>query len=42
MGKETHDAFSCARQAFVEADEAVGFSISELCFQGPAEALQLT
>jgi len=42
MGKETHDAFSCARQAFVEADEAVGFPLSDLCFNGPAEALKLT
>jgi len=42
MGKETRDAFSCARQAFVEADETVGFPLSDLCFNGPAEALKLT
>jgi len=42
MGKETHDAFACARQAFVEAEEALGFSLSDLCFHGPADALKLT
>jgi [acyl-carrier-protein] S-malonyltransferase len=42
MGKETHDAFSTARDAFVEANEALGFSISDLCFQGPEELLKLT
>ncbi len=42
MGKETRDAFSCARQVFIEADEAVGFPLSDLCFNGPAEALKLT
>lgn len=42
MGKETHDAFSIARETFVEANEALGFPVSELCFQGPEEALKLT
>ncbi|MGA2262558.1 MAG: ACP S-malonyltransferase [Acidobacteriota bacterium] len=42
MGKETYDAFSCARLAFIEADETLGFPLSELCFQGPADALKLT
>jgi len=42
MGKETHDAFSCARQVFIEADEALSFSLSDLCFHGPAEELKLT
>ncbi len=42
MGKEAHDAFACARAAFREADEALGFSLSGLCFQGPEELLRLT
>jgi [acyl-carrier-protein] S-malonyltransferase len=42
MGKETHDAFSCARAAFVEADASLGFSLSSLCFEGPEEDLRLT
>ncbi len=42
MGKETHDAFSCARDVFIEADLTLGFSLSRLCFQGPAEVLKLT
>jgi [acyl-carrier-protein] S-malonyltransferase len=42
MGKETHDAFSCAREAFIEADAALGFPLSRLCFEGPEEQLRLT
>jgi len=42
MGKETHDAFSTAREAFVEANQALGFPLSELCFEGPEEKLKLT
>jgi [acyl-carrier-protein] S-malonyltransferase len=42
MGKETHDAFACARQVFIEADEALKFSLSDLCFRGPAEELKET
>jgi [acyl-carrier-protein] S-malonyltransferase len=42
MGKDLADNFLAARQVFEEADDALGFSISALCFSGPAEALQLT
>jgi [acyl-carrier-protein] S-malonyltransferase len=42
MGKELAENFPAARQVFEEADEALGFSISRLCFEGPAEELQLT
>ena len=34
--------FPAARKVFEEADEALGFSISEMCFRGSAEELQLT
>ncbi|HKR58986.1 MAG TPA: ACP S-malonyltransferase [Pyrinomonadaceae bacterium] len=42
MGKDFAENFTVARQVFEEADEALGFSISRLCFEGPAETLQLT
>ena len=42
MGKDLAEKFPAARQVFEEADAAVGFALSDLCFNGPAEALQLT
>lgn len=42
MGKELVDAFPVAREAFAEADDALGFSLSNLCFEGPEERLTLT
>jgi [acyl-carrier-protein] S-malonyltransferase len=42
MGKELHDNFRIAREVFEEADDALHFSISSLCFEGPEETLRLT
>ena len=42
MGKELFDNFSVAKEIFEEADDALHFSISALCFEGPEEALKLT
>ncbi len=42
MGKDLADNFSAAEKIFEDADSALGFSISRLCFEGPAEELQLT
>ena len=42
MGKDLAEKFSVARRVFEEADDALGFPISRLCFEGPAEDLQLT
>ena len=42
MGKALCDAFPAARACFEEADEALGFALSKLCFQGPQEELTLT
>jgi len=42
MGRELSETFPIAAQTFAEADEALGFSLSELCFEGPDEALRLT
>jgi len=42
MGRELAEQFPAAREVYAEADDALGFSLSQLCFEGPAEALQLT
>lgn len=42
MGKTLHDHFAIAREVFEEVDCAIGCSLTQLCFDGPAEALQLT
>jgi [acyl-carrier-protein] S-malonyltransferase len=42
MGRELAEKFSLARQTFAEADEALGFPISKLCFDGPEDQLKLT
>jgi [acyl-carrier-protein] S-malonyltransferase len=42
MGKDLAEKFPVARKVFEEADDALGFAISRLCFEGPAEDLQLT
>jgi len=42
MGKDLAENFPAAREVFEEVDEALGFSLSRLCFEGPSEALQLT
>lgn len=42
MGKDLAERFEAAKQIFEEADSALGFALSELCFNGPAEDLQLT
>ncbi len=42
MGKDLFDNFEASRRVFEEADEALGISLSEMCFAGNAEDLQLT
>lgn len=42
MGRELYDRYPVARAVFEEADEALGFPLSELIFSGPAETLQQT
>jgi len=42
MGKALAEAFPEARAVFEEADEALGFPLSKLCFEGPEAELQLT
>ncbi|WP_446745507.1 ACP S-malonyltransferase [Silvibacterium acidisoli] len=42
MGRDLVEKFAIARQTFEEADEALGFSLSQLCFEGPEDQLKLT
>jgi [acyl-carrier-protein] S-malonyltransferase len=42
MGKDLADNYEEARRIFEEADRALGFPLSELCFFGPEEELTLT
>ena len=42
MGKDLAQAFPVARRVFEEADEALGFGLSRICFEGPEEALRST
>jgi len=42
MGKELASNYPVARRTFEEADEALGYKLSALCFEGPEEQLKLT
>ena len=42
MGSELAEKYPASREVFEEADEALGFSISNMCFRGTSEELQLT
>jgi len=42
MGRALAERFPVAKQTFAEADEACGFALSKLCFEGPEEELKLT
>ncbi len=42
MGRDLYDNFPAARAVFEEADQALGFSLSKVIFEGPEEQLKLT
>ncbi|MGA7659798.1 MAG: ACP S-malonyltransferase, partial [Candidatus Sulfotelmatobacter sp.] len=42
MGKELFEKFPIARKTFEEADNALGYKLSQVCFEGPEEQLRLT
>src|SRR5450755_4276987 len=42
MGQELAEQYPVARQTFEEADDALGYKLSQLCFEGPEEKLRLT
>lgn len=42
MGRDFHGSSSQAQEMFARADDALGYKISKLCFEGPEEELKLT
>lgn len=42
MGKDFCEQYDVAKKLFAQADEALGYSIKDMCFEGPAEDLKLT
>jgi [acyl-carrier-protein] S-malonyltransferase len=42
MGKELAETYPVARRTFAEADDALGFRLSAVCFEGPEDQLRLT
>src|SRR5690349_14209533 len=42
MGKDLAEKFPVAQQTFKEADDALGYELSKLCFEGPEDQLRLT
>ncbi|HVK77924.1 MAG TPA: ACP S-malonyltransferase [Kofleriaceae bacterium] len=42
MGRDLAHTFALARRTYEEADDALGFAISKLCFEGPEDDLTLT
>lgn len=42
MMKEFYDTYPVVKEVFKEADEALGFSMTDLCFNGPEDQLRLT
>jgi [acyl-carrier-protein] S-malonyltransferase len=42
MGKELAERYPSAKQTFAEADSALGYALSTLCFEGPEEKLRMT
>lgn len=42
MGKSLAETFPAAKRVFEEADDALGFALSTLCFEGPEDQLRLT
>lgn len=42
MGRQLFEQYDIAKELFAKADEALGFSLSQICFEGPADRLTLT
>src|SRR5690554_6040883 len=42
MGRDVAEAYPEARRLYQQADDVLGFALSELCFQGPRELLDET
>src|SRR5262245_54029454 len=41
-GRELAERYDVARRVFEEADQAIGFPLSKVCFEGPEDVLKLT
>lgn len=42
MGKKLYDSFDSVKDCFYRADKALGFSITDMCFNGPEDTLRQT
>jgi [acyl-carrier-protein] S-malonyltransferase len=42
MGKELFEQYAVVRNTFAEADDALGYKLSQICFEGPEDQLRLT
>ena len=42
MGRDLAERYAVARQTFAEADDTLGYKLSQLCFEGPEDQLRLT
>ncbi|HXE91776.1 MAG TPA: ACP S-malonyltransferase [Terriglobales bacterium] len=42
MGKDLAERYPVARRTFAEADDALGYALSTLCWEGPEEKLRMT
>ena len=42
MGRDLYDSYPVARAIFEQADEALGFALSSICFEGPEDELRKT
>ena len=42
MGQDLVETFPVARDLFARADEALGYDLTQVCFEGPEEALTQT
>ena len=42
MGRDLYDTFDSVKAIFAQADEALGFPLSKLCFEGPEDELRQT
>ena len=42
MGRGLYDAFPAVKAVYEEASAILGYDVARLCFEGPAERLNLT
>ena len=42
MGRELYDAFPAVKAVYEKASSVLGYDVAKLCFEGPADRLNLT